>query len=181
MTQYSVTRNGRGVVSDAAKTGTPSRAAAHCGGDDTGEALAVSKLTVHAVPVAQPRQRHAVVGGHIRNYTPKTHPVNAYKAAVMAAAAEAGITPMDGPVVVEVRFYLPRPKRLMRKKDPVGPIPHTAKPDVDNLWKSTADALSGLAWRDDSQVCRTKAAKFYAEKDGTPRVEIVIAAMEEAV
>ena len=133
------------------------------------------RLIVPAVPVAQPRQRHAVIGGHIRNYTPTVHPVNAYKAAVMAAVAEAGITPIDGPVAVDVLFYLPRPKRLMRKKDPDGPIPHTAKPDVDNLWKSTADALSGLVWRDDSQVCRTRASKWYAEKNGVPRVEIEIA------
>lgn len=140
----------------------------------------MTKLTVHAVPVAQPRQRHAVIGGHVRNYMPKTHPVNAYKAAVMAAAAEAGITPMDGPVAVDVLFYLPRPKRLMRRKDPDGPVPHTAKPDVDNLWKSTADALSGLAWRDDSQVCRTRASKWYAEKDGVPRVEILITEISEA-
>src|SRR5690606_36299771 len=86
-----------------------------------GRQVAVIKLTVPAVPVAQPRQRHAVIGGHIRNYTPSTHPVNAYKAAIMAAAAEAGIEPLDGPISVDVRFYLPRPKRLMRKKDPDGP------------------------------------------------------------
>jgi len=141
----------------------------------------VIRLIVPAVPVAQPRQRHAVIGGHIRNYTPTDHPVNAYKAAVMAAVAEAGITPIDGPVAVDVLFYLPRPKRLTRKKDPDGPIPHTAKPDVDNLWKSTADALSGLAWRDDSQVCRTRASKWYAEKKGVPRVEIEIAKVKEDV
>lgn len=132
------------------------------------------KLTVPAVPVAQPRQRHAVIGGHVRNYTPADHPVQAYKAAVMMAAHEAGVKPMNGALAVDVDFYLPRPKRLMRRKDPAGPIPHTARPDVDNLWKSTADALSGLAWRDDSQVWNTTACKWYAEKDGVPRVEIEI-------
>lgn len=137
------------------------------------------KLIVCAVPVAQPRQRHTVINGYIHNYTPKTHPVNAYKAAVMAVAAEAGVKPVDGPVQVDVRFYLPRPKRLMRKKDPDGPIPHTSRPDVDNLWKSTADALKDIAWRDDSQVCRTRAAKFYAEKNGVPRVEITITELQE--
>ena len=139
------------------------------------------KLTIPAVPVAQPRQRHAVIGGHIRNYTPHTHPVNAYKTAIMAAAAEAGVKPLEGPLQVSVTFYLPRPKRLMRKKDPAGPIPHTARPDVDNLWKSTADALSGLAWRDDSQVCQTIAHKWYAEKDGVPRVEIEISEVAQEI
>src|SRR5690606_8407672 len=113
--------------------------------------LPMIKLVVPAVPVAQPRQRHAVIGGHVRNYTPADHPVQAYKAAVMLAAHEVGVRPLDGALAVDVDLYLPRPKSLMRRKDPAGPIPHTARPDVDNLWKSTADALSGLMWRDDSQ------------------------------
>lgn len=135
----------------------------------------VVRFVVPAVPVAQPRQRHALVVGHVRNYTPADHPVQAYKAAVMLAAKQAGIrTPIDGPVVLDVDFYLPRPKRLMRKKDPEGRIPHTARPDVDNLFKSTVDALSELAWRDDTLIFDTRARKWYAEKDGAPRVEITI-------
>src|SRR5690625_622034 len=131
-----------------------SRAAKESGGvSRCAGMMAVIKLTIPAVPVAQPRQRHAVIGGHVRNYTPADHPVQAYKAAVMLAARQAGVDkPLEGPLQVDVAFYLPRPKRLMRRKDPDGPVPHTARPDVDNLWKSTADALSGLAWRDDSQV-----------------------------
>ena len=139
------------------------------------------KLTIPVVPVAQPRQRHALVAGRIRNYMPATHPVNAYKAALVAAAAQAGVAPIDGPVRVDVRFYLPRPKRLMRRGDPDGPVPHTAKPDVDNLWKSTADALRGLAWRDDAQVCETVASKWYCEKDGVPRVELEISEVGIAI
>lgn len=134
----------------------------------------VIRLTVPVVPVAQPRQRHAVIGGRVRNYTPATHPVNGYKAALMLAAKEAGVRPLDGPLRVIVRFYLPRPKRLMRRKDPNGPIPHTSRPDIDNLWKATADALRGLTWHDDAQVCATDARKWYCEKDGAPRVEIGI-------
>lgn len=131
-------------------------------------------LVIAGVPVAQPRQRHAFVGGRLHNYTPTDHPVNRYKAAVMAAAVEAGVKPLKGPVAVNVQFYLPRPKRLLKKKDPDEALPHTVKPDVDNLWKSTADALKGLAWLDDSQVYRTTASKYYVEKDGIPRVEINI-------
>src|SRR5690606_3372583 len=125
------------------------------------------RLVIPVVPVAQPRQRHAVIGGHIRNYTPSKHPVQAYKARLQAAVMEAGIhSVIDGPVRVDVDFYLPRPKSLMRRKDPPGPIPHTARPDVDNLLKSTKDALTGLVWRDDAQVCDGRVRKWYAEKDG---------------
>ena len=136
-------------------------------------------LTVYTVPVAQPRQRHAVVTtkagrSFLHNYTPRDHPVNAYKAALILEAKRMRAKPADGPVVMMVDFYLPRPKRLMRKKDPDGPIPHTAKPDIDNLLKSTKDALRGIAWRDDSQVCSTHARKWYAAKNDKPHVKIVL-------
>lgn len=132
-------------------------------------------LIVPVVPVAQPRQRHAVIGGRVRNYTPTTHPVNTYKAALMLAAKQQGARPLEGPLRVTVRFYLPRPKRLMRKKDPNSPIPHTSRPDIDNLWKSTADALRGLVWHDDAQVTITKAEKWYVAKGETPCVIIDVA------
>ena len=138
------------------------------------------KIVVPVVPVAQPRQRHAVIGGAVRNYTPADHPVNAYKAALMMYAKQAGAKPLNGPVRVDIDFFLPRPKRLMRRKDPDGPLRHVAKPDVDNLWKSTADALRGIAWRDDAQVCSTLARKWYCEKGGVPRVEITVSEIEEA-
>ncbi len=145
------------------------------------------KITVPAVPVAQPRQRHRVITTEsgktfAHNYTPKDDPVNSYKATVRLAARDLGlIEPIDGPVRVDIDFYLPRPKRLMRRKDPPGAIPHTAKPDRDNLEKATTDALKGLLWRDDAQICDGRVRKWYAEKDGVPRVEIEIREVEEAV
>jgi len=49
------------------------------------------RFIVHAVPTAQPRQRHrvAIIGGmhRVMNYTPAKHPVNAFKAAVQHAFA----------------------------------------------------------------------------------------------
>lgn len=133
------------------------------------------KLIIPAVPVAQPRQRHRVVKGYAVNYTPDSHPVQAYKATVRLAAHEAGVrTVMEGPIALDVDFYLPRPKRLMRRKDPDGPVRHTGRPDADNLWKSTVDSLGGLVWRDDSQICDSHMRKWYVEKDGIPRVEITV-------
>lgn len=138
------------------------------------------RLTVPVVPVAQPRQRHAVIGGRARNYTPADHPVNTYKAALMLAAKQQGARPKEGALCVDIDFYLPRPKRLMRRRDPDGPIRHAVRPDKDNLEKSTLDALRGLLWRDDAQICDGRVRKWYTEKHGVPRVEITVYEIEEA-
>jgi ABC-type polar amino acid transport system ATPase subunit len=45
------------------------------------------------------------------------------------------------------------------------------KPDVDNLAKTTMDAMSGFIWLDDSQVITLFSKKFYSRK---PRTEIKV-------
>jgi len=50
------------------------------------------------------------------------------------------------------------------------------KPDADNIIKIIADALNGLAYKDDCQIVRLEFEKFYAL---TPRVEIWIREREE--
>ncbi len=137
------------------------------------------RIIVPGVPIAQPRQRHAIIAGHVHNYTPTNSPVNAFKAALRLLSGERIHQPMEGPVSLVVECYMPRPKRLMRNRDPEGRVPHTSKPDADNLSKSVMDALKGLAWRDDAQVCSLTARKWYAEKDGQPRVEIEIVPVEQ--
>jgi len=44
-------------------------------------------------------------------------------------------------------------------------------PDTDNIIKIVADALNGVAYRDDAQIVRVEASKFYGEK---PRLFIRI-------
>lgn len=94
---------------------------------------------------------------------------------VAHARFEAPVTPMKGPVQIEYTFYLKRPKRLMRKKDPDEAVLCDKKPDVDNLIKGTQDGLtkSGF-WEDDSQIVCVYALKLYHEKKGRPRIEVQI-------
>jgi len=81
--------------------------------------------------------------------------------------------PIESSVALRLRFYLPRPKRLMRRKDPDGPIACPKRPDLDNLVKSSMDALARW-WRDDAQIVELAAAKFYCERHGMPRIEVEI-------
>lgn len=80
---------------------------------------------------------------------------------------------LEGPLAVDIFAVLPRPKRLMRKKDPDGLIWHPGHPDLDNIRKATLDALSAF-WRDDSQVCYGQEFKAYAEKTGRARLGVRI-------
>ena len=71
-----------------------------------------------------------------------------------------------GPVAVELRFAMPRPKSHSGAKGlkPSAPVAHVGKPDVDNLAKLILDQLtrSGNVWRDDSQVVSLTVHKFWA-------------------
>ena len=137
-------------------------------------------LRIPGVPAAQPRQRHAVIAGHLHNYTPTRHPANQWKAAVAAAwQAKTDAPPLDGPVWLSVTFVMPRPQRLLTKGKRDQTVLHDHKPDLDNLLKCLKDALKGLAWRDDSQVAQLRACKVYAAADEQPHCELYVDVMHE--
>lgn len=91
-----------------------------------------------------------------------------WRARVRLAATLAQITPIDGPVMLSVEFLMPRPKSHYKKGviRPDAPKWHTNAPDATKLVRSTEDALVGLAWHNDSQVCVQTAVKFYSEYPG---------------
>ena len=134
-------------------------------------------FTVHAVPKQQPRQRHRIVtgvgGNWVQNYTPKAAPVNAYKAAVSRAAADCVRQPLGGPLLLSLVFVMPRPKAMVWKTKLMSRKPDTRKrPDMDNLLKSTMDALTGILYRDDGQVFSVTAMKLIAAGGETPHVQV---------
>jgi len=80
-----------------------------------------------------------------------------WESAVRFAAQQHADTFFDGPVRLEIAFYLPRPKSLPKK------VLHcTTKPDASKLVRGTEDALTGVLFRDDAQVVDLHAAKCYA-------------------
>lgn len=64
-----------------------------------------------------------------------------------------GIPVMDGPLLVVVHFRIPIPSAISKKrKELLHLLPHTKKPDGDNLEKFLNDALNGIVWTDDSRI-----------------------------
>ena len=67
---------------------------------------------------------------------------------------------ISGPVRLFVEFAFLPPKSIPKRQQ--GWIMHTKKPDVDKLFRALSDALTGIVWRDDSQVCMSAINKVYA-------------------
>jgi Holliday junction resolvase RusA-like endonuclease len=77
---------------------------------------------------------------------------------------------LDGPVILDVRFYLSRPRGHFRTgrnahllRDSAPDYPAT-KPDTTKLLRAVEDALTGIVWTDDSRVVYQLASKHF----GTP-------------
>jgi Holliday junction resolvase RusA-like endonuclease len=106
-----------------------------------------------------------------QNYTPTNSPVNSFKAAVRMGWPGKAVA-IDGPVHLVLTFMFPRSKSKTRKVNIQEP--KTGKPDIDNLIKSVADALTGLAWKDDAQIASVVAMKRTAGDGDTAGVAIRI-------
>ena len=134
---------------------------------------------VDGAPIAQPRVKATVRGKHAAVYDPGT--ANGWKAKVaLESRSQRPAEPLLGEILVSMKLYLPRPKRLCRVKDPDCALHHIAKPDCDNLAKAILDALTDDGWwRDDSQVCCLHVWKFYHAKGGRPGAEITVATLED--
>jgi Holliday junction resolvase RusA-like endonuclease len=118
-------------------------------------------------PVPQPRARITTRGGHGHAYTPKSHPVHAYRQAVALAARAAGASVHEEPASIVIDFVFARPKSHMRKNGLAADAPRLPRPDIDNLEKAVLDALKGVAWKDDTQVARVVKEKSYGTEART--------------
>ena len=72
--------------------------------------------------------------------------------------------PLEGAISVTVYFNLKRPafhfnsKGFVKESAPTRPI---VKPDATKLWRPVEDALTGILWKDDAQVCAQLVIKQY--------------------
>ncbi len=78
-----------------------------------------------------------------------------YKQLAAAMALQAGVRVMDGELIVTMDFYRPRKSG-----------------DLSNRVKAAEDALTGIAYHDDSQIVDIHARRF--EDKANPRVEVTI-------
>jgi Holliday junction resolvase RusA-like endonuclease len=137
---------------------------------------------VQGDPKGQPRPRAFSRGGHARVYDPGT--AEGWKQTI-ALKFNMVTAPIEGPVRVELAFYLPRPKghygsgKNALALKTLAPTWHIAKPDTDNLAKAVLDVLTTLrAWHDDSQVASMGVTKRYAMPLQGPGCRITVETLE---
>jgi Holliday junction resolvase RusA-like endonuclease len=125
-------------------------------------------FTVSGDPVPQPRARITVRGRHGHAYTPSDHKIHAYRAAIAAAAVEAGATPTDAaPITLIVDLVFARPKSHFRKSGLREDAPKLPRADCSNCLKGIEDSLNGVAWVDDTQVGRVVVEKSWGTQGRT--------------
>jgi Holliday junction resolvase RusA-like endonuclease len=98
-----------------------------------------------------------------RAYTPNK--TRAYESLVarVAKIAMAGEPVLTGPVRLQIEACFAKPKSWAKKKREAA-YWKTSIPDADNLAK-VADALNGIVWKDDAQVCELSVKKVYSVHD----------------
>ena len=82
--------------------------------------------------------------------------------------------PFDNAVLLEMNFYIQRPKSHWNKYSLKSSAPKykTTKPDLDNHCKFYMDCMNKVVYLDDSQVIELSAKKIYNDKESF--TEIVI-------
>lgn len=136
-------------------------------------------IEVFGVPKGQPRVKAAArkfgAQWHARVWTPKTA-APWKQAVIMACRPYKPDAPIDAPVLVLCKFWMPRTTGTRKLEKMYGtPTPHIGTPDLDNCWKAVVDALQDDGWfRDDSRVYFTAAEKLYADKARLPGATITI-------
>jgi len=119
-------------------------------------------IRVETQGIAQPRAKARRFGNVIQIYTPTSERISTYKALFKDKWNENHPeTMLEGPLTVHMAFYMRRTSTELRRDASDTAVPHTKKPDIDNLAKAVLDALNGVAWHDDSQIYQLHIIKYY--------------------
>jgi Holliday junction resolvase RusA-like endonuclease len=121
-------------------------------------------IALQGAPQGKGRARSFVRGGHVGHYTPEK--TRTYEGMIrFAAMQELGKRPaLDCPVEFVLRAVFPVPaswSERKRRRAITGELKPGKKPDLDNIAKAWNDALNGVAYRDDSLICRMTLDKRY--------------------
>ena len=132
----------------------------------------IIKFIVLGKPVGKQRPRFSRTCKGVRTYTPRK--TQEYEDLVRISYRAVSKQKLEGAISATIYGYFEPPKSISKKQREQmlkGDISYIKKIDSDNLAKSILDALNGVAYDDDAQVCLLIVQKLYAE---TARVEVIL-------
>ena len=136
------------------------------------------KFTIPGTPKGKQRPRVCRINGRSITYTPRQ--TAEYESQIKSIYSKVANFKFERYVPLEVAilalFALPKSaSKKVRTLMLGGEIMPTKRPDGDNVIKVVLDALNGVAFHDDGQICKIYFEKMYAE---TPEVRVLIKNME---
>ncbi len=121
-------------------------------------------INIYGTPIAQPRYHTGKGFSYIRKTSKgKQHPIIGFKEriywACFNAVRDLDHYPLKGGVYVELDFIFKRHKGIPKNQKY-----KTTKPDRDNLDKAVLDAMNGIIYVDDAQVCDGPIRKLWGDE-----------------
>lgn len=110
---------------------------------------------VDGLPVPQGSMK--VIHGRIIHN--KGSELAAWRSAIALTARKHGARPCPDPIVIRMKFFMPKPRTVKRSEPSVAP-------DLDKLIRAVLDGLTAIAYVDDGQVTEIVAQKAYGERIG---------------
>jgi len=126
------------------------------------------QFTIPGEPVGKGRPRATTINGMARMYTPKK--TASYEGRVIDAFVRAGGVMLGGNIAMTIHATFSMPVSWsMKKRQAMDGAYCIKKPDADNVLKVVADALNGIAYRDDAAIVYASIEKRWGQ-DGSVRV-----------
>ncbi len=132
------------------------------------------KFRVPGPPKGKQRPRVCRINGRSVTYTPKQTIEYEQKVRASYTSVSKVKFQKDVPLEISILALFPIPlhaSKKLKKQMLNGEVLPTKRPDCDNIIKIILDALNGLAYQDDCQICKVYFAKIYAK---TPEIRVLI-------
>lgn len=133
------------------------------------------KFEVLGEPKSQLRIKFRKMGSHIHTYVPEVTQM-AEQSLMMQSLQYRPKDLIFGPIRLGLKIIRSIPKSMSKRKRQLAIdeiLRPTTKPDLSNYIKLIEDALTGIFWRDDSQIIEylPGIGKYYG---ATPKIEITV-------
>lgn len=109
------------------------------------------------------KRRNGQQGVSVSDDNPKSRDWKNAVASQARLSVGQGAPLFDGPIQLTLEFYRPRPKGHFGKNGvkKTAPLFPTTRPDLLKMARAVEDALTGVVWRDDSQIVLETLVKYY--------------------